>query len=296
MEAKLIRVIGARQHNLQNISVDIPRERLVVLTGLSGSGKSSLAFDTIYAEGQRKYVESLSVHARMFLEQVGKPDVDRIEGLPPTLAIAQLAAAPNPRSTVATTTEVYDFLRLLFARVGQAHCPKCGDRLVRRTVDQIVDEVLAYPPQSRVMILAPLARGSRGDRRPLLRRIQREGFVRTRVNGELAEATQLAEVSPKRRCDIDVVVDRIVLREDVRSRLADAVEVSLMLGDGLVIVSRQDGARREAAPSGPKWVDELFSQRHACTHVQFQFSFRSVQRVRRPGDHPAIRRRVDCAE
>jgi len=271
METKLIRVRGARQHNLQDIDVDIPRDCLVVITGLSGSGKSSLAFDTIYAEGQRKYVESLSVHARLFLEQVGKPDVERIEGLPPTLAIEQRAAAPNPRSTVATTTEIYDFLRLLFARVGSACCPACRRPLLARTVDQIVDQVLSYPPDSRVMVLAPLARGRRGDHTPVVRRIQREGFVRARVNGHLAEVKELAELPASRKVDIDVVVDRLVVRPEARHRLADAVELSLSLGDGLVIISRQNEQHVAPAVGGADgaWTDEVFSEHHVCTTCGF---------------------------
>ena len=268
MEPKVIRIVGARQHNLQDVSLDIPRERLVVITGLSGSGKSSLAFDTIYAEGQRKYVESLSVHARHFLEQVGKPEVERIEGLPPTLAIEQRAAAANPRSTVATTTEIYDFLRVLFARAGQPHCPQCGQRIHRRTVDQIVDIVLNYPPQSRVMVLAPLARGRAGEWPPLLRRIQREGFVRARVNGTLRDVKELADLPKLPSADIDVVIDRLVLRPDLRARLADAIELALRLGDGTAILSRADG--QPGPPGSPPaadesaWSDEVFSERHTC--------------------------------
>jgi excinuclease ABC subunit A len=277
VEPKLIRIRGARQHNLQNIDVDIPRDRLVVITGLSGSGKSSLAFDTIYAEGQRKYVESLSVHARHFLEQIGKPDVDRIEGLPPTLAIEQRAAASNPRSTVATTTEIYDFLRVLFARVGEPHCPKCGQRIHRRTVDQIVDLVLAYPVRTRIMVLAPLARAQSGELLPILRRIQREGFVRARVNGVLADVNQLAEEwaaggkpSKGHRSDIDVVIDRLEIQPEIRSRLASAVELSLALGDGTAIVARGNGnaaptAAADERRAGTKWTDEVFSERHTCT-------------------------------
>jgi len=277
VEPKYIRITGARQHNLQDIDVELPRDRLVVITGLSGSGKSSLAFDTIYAEGQRKYVESLSVHARHFLEQIGKPDVERIEGLPPTLAIEQRAAAANPRSTVATTTEIYDFLRVLFARVGIPHCPKCGQRIYRRTVDQIVDIVLGYAareqrdaaaPPIRVMVLAPLARGQAGELQPILRRIQREGFVRARVNGRLRDVKELTDLPQVRAVDIDVVVDRLVLRPDVRSRLADAVELSLTLGDGTTIVSRAEGTNGPgSAPAGAEaaWVDEVFSERHTCT-------------------------------
>jgi len=276
VEPKLIRIFGARQHNLQNVDVDIPRDRLVVITGLSGSGKSSLAFDTIYAEGQRKYVESLSVHARHFLEQVGKPDVERIEGLPPTLAIEQRIGASNPRSTVATTTEIYDFLRVLYARVGTPHCPKCGQQIFARTVDQIVDVVLGYGSQGngdghsgggasvRVMIMAPLVREQPRELGGILRRIQREGFVRARINGRLADIKELAELPKAQAAHVDVVVDRLVVRPDIRSRLADAVELSLSLGDGMVIVSRANGGP-PSADGEPAWVDEVFSERHTCT-------------------------------
>jgi excinuclease ABC subunit A len=264
VDSRLIRVIGARQHNLQNVDVDLPRDRLVVITGLSGSGKSSLAFDTIYAEGQRKYVESLSVHARHFLEQVGKPDVERIEGLPPTLAIEQRATATNPRSTVATTTEIYDFLRVLFARVGTPHCPTCDAELHRRTVDQIVDIVLGYPEATRVMVMSPLVRGQTQTLQPVLRRIQREGFVRARVNGVLSDVKELEELPARRPVSIDVVVDRLVLKPDIRARLADAVELSLSLGDGTVIVSHQNG-NGEPAAQPDDWVDETFSEHYTCS-------------------------------
>ncbi len=263
MDSKFIRITGARQHNLQDVNVDIPRDRLVVITGLSGSGKSSLAFDTIYAEGQRKYVESLSVHARHFLEQVGKPDVERIEGLPPTLAIEQRAAASNPRSTVATTTEIYDFLRVLFARVGVPHCPKCGERIYRRTVDQIVDWVLAYPEQTRIMVMSPISRGQTRELKPILRRIQREGFVRARVNGALSDVKELSELPTRKALDIDVVVDRLVLKPEVRSRLADAVELSLSLGEGTTIISRANG--QQPGSDEPSWIDEVFSEHYTCT-------------------------------
>ncbi|MBU0641137.1 MAG: excinuclease ABC subunit UvrA [Planctomycetes bacterium] len=262
MEPKSIRISGAREHNLQNLDVEIPRDQLVVLTGLSGSGKSSLAFDTIYAEGQRKYVESLSVHARHFLEQVGKPDVERIEGLPPTLAIEQRAAASNPRSTVATTTEIYDFLRVLFARVGVPHCPKCGGRIYRRTVDQVVDAVLEYPAETRVMVLAPLVRGHIGDARPIMRRVQREGFVRARVNGAVRDVKEAADLAKVRKLDIDIVVDRLALGSNTRHRLADAIELSLALGEGTAIVSRAGG---DPSAAEPGWSDEVFSERHTCT-------------------------------
>lgn len=270
MEAKLIRIVGARQHNLQNVSLDLPREKLVVLTGLSGSGKSSLAFDTLYAEGQRKYVESLSVHARHFLEQLSKPDVDRIEGLPPTLAIEQRAVAANPRSTVATTTEIYDFLRVLFARVGVPHCPRCNRPIERRTVDQIVGAVQAYPEQTKVMVLAPLVRGATGDRTPVVKRVTREGFVRARVNGRLCDVKDLATVPVKKRADIDVVVDRLIVRPESRARLADAIELGLAMGEGTVIISRgeSNGTTARRPDSGDatdlKWSDETFSERFSC--------------------------------
>ena len=261
MEAKAIRVIAARQHNLQDVSVDIPRDRLVVMTGLSGSGKSSLAFDTIYAEGQRKYVESLSVHARYFLEQVGKPDVDRIEGLPPTIAIEQRAAATNPRSIVATTTEIYDFLRLLFARVGTPHCPDTGRPLIRYTVDQIVDEVLAWPAATRIMIMAPLLRKKTGNHKPVIRRIQREGYVRARLDGELVEVKDIPDLPPSQAIDLDVVVDRLILKPDVRHRLADAIELAFSLADHTVVITR-------SVDSGP-WEDATFSRHYISPATGF---------------------------
>jgi excinuclease ABC subunit A len=269
VEPKFISVTGARQHNLQDVDVVLPRDQLVVITGLSGSGKSSLAFDTIHAEGQRKYVESLSVHARHFLEQVSKPEVERIEGLPPTLAIEQRATATNPRSTVATTTEIYDFLRVLFARVGTPHCPSCGQALYSRTVDQIVDLVLDYPQKSRVMVMSPLVRGKSEALEPVLRRIQREGFVRARVNGKLGDVRELQELPKKKALAVDVVVDRLVLRPEVRTRLADAVELSLGLGDGRVIVSRSASNGDGASSDDGKWIDETFSERHTCTACGF---------------------------
>ncbi len=259
MEPKRIRIVGARQHNLQGVSVDLPRDQLTVITGLSGSGKSSLAFDTLYAEGQRKYVESLSVHARHFLEQLGKPDVERIEGLPPTLAIEQRAAAANPRSIVATTTEIYDFLRVLFARAGTPHCPTCGRPIQRHTIDQIVDAVFAQPAGTRIMVLAPLVRGRTGNHQPVFRRIQREGFVRARVNGKLCDVAELAELPAGKQANVDVVVDRLVLKPEIRARLADAIELSFSLGEGATIISRAEGGADD------DWSDELYSERYACT-------------------------------
>lgn len=270
---RVIRVVGARQHNLRDVSVDLPRDQLVVLTGVSGSGKSSLAFDTIYAEGQRKYVESLSVHARHFLEQLSKPDVERIEGLPPTLAIEQRAAQTNPRSTVATTTELYDFFRVLFARVGTPHCPQCGQRVQRRTVDQIVDHIRGLPTGARIMVLAPLLRGRTEALSKIMRRIQREGFVRARVDGRVVSVDE-TETLPEAATTVDVIVDRLVLRDDLGARLSSAVELSLTLGEGTVIVSR-DGGSASHHPGGEAanhngWVDEVFSEHYACTTCGIQ--------------------------
>ncbi|MDX2199042.1 MAG: excinuclease ABC subunit UvrA [Phycisphaerae bacterium] len=268
----VIRVRGAKENNLQDISIDIPRDRLTVITGLSGSGKSTLAFDTIYAEGQRKYVESLSVHARHFLEQVGKPDVEQIDGLPPTLAIGQFSTTPNPRSIVATTTEIYDFLRVLYSRVGSPHCPQCARPLMRRTVDQIVNETLALPPDTRLMILAPLTRGEKTDLTAVVRRIQREGFVRARVDGRLCDVAELTESGAKKSSAIDVVIDRLQPKPAMRSRLADAVELAMRIGDGVAIVSHA-AAKAEATGGGEgggsagaeTWLDHHFSERFACS-------------------------------
>lgn len=271
MDSRAIRVVGARQHNLRDVSLTIPRDQLVVITGLSGSGKSSLAFDTIYAEGRRKYVESLSVHARYFLEQLSKPDVDHIEGLPPTLAIEQSSAggSSNPRSIVATATEIYDFLRLLFARVGEPHCPNCDRRVQRHTIDQIVDEVCAIPANTRVMILAPVMRGG-GDASAALKRVQREGFVRARADGRLCDLRELSERSGGGEIrDIDVVIDRLVARpvsEQPRRRIADAVELALTVGEGTLIVARSSG---QSAAGEETWADERFSERYVCPNCGF---------------------------
>ncbi|MCH7870349.1 MAG: excinuclease ABC subunit UvrA, partial [Planctomycetes bacterium] len=267
VKQQYIRIFGARQHNLRDIDVEIPRDQLVVLTGLSGSGKSSLAFDTVYAEGQRKYVESLSVHARHFLELIGKPDVERVEGLPPTIAIEQRSSAVNPRSTVATTTEIYDFFRLLFARVGVPHCYKCGKPIHRQTVDQIVDALLEHAHGTRLMVLAPLTRGATGDQQAVFRRIQREGFVRARVNGVVHDVKEPPPSRKGRKLDIDVVVDRLVMRSDIRSRLADAVELSLSFGDGSLVVSREEtkGHEKPGGANDAAWIDQTYSERHTCT-------------------------------
>jgi len=255
-EARYIRIRGARQHNLQNISLDIPRDKLVVVTGLSGSGKSSLAFDTIHAEGRRKYVETLSAYARQFLEQMQKPDVEHIEGLPPTIAIEQRSGVSSPRSTVATTTEIYDYLRLLFARIGQPHCWICGQAIGRQDPSQIVDSVMRFDDGTRIMVLAPLVRGQRGEHAAVLARVQREGFVRVRVDGKLRELRDVPPLSKRGKHTIDVVVDRLVVKSDVRTRLAESVSLALALGDETVCVAEEQ--------SRDRWKDHLFSTRFAC--------------------------------
>ena len=253
-------VLGAREHNLQHIDVRIPRGKLVVITGLSGSGKSSLAFDTLYAEGQRKYVESLSAYARQFLEQLQKPDVDHIGGLPPTIAIEQRAGGSNPRSTVATTTEIYDYLRLLFARVGKPHCWVCGRAITSQTVTQMVDAISQLPEGTRFMVLSPIVRGQKGLHSELLRHVQREGFVRVRIDGELYDLRDVPEMDKNRQHTIEVVVDRLILKPSVRTRLSDSIEAALALSEGLVIISYEDGvAEGESA-----WVNQIYSATYAC--------------------------------
>ena len=233
MPAKSIKISGARQHNLKNLHVEIPREKLVVITGLSGSGKSSLAFDTLYAEGQRRYVESLSAYARQFLDQMEKPDVDFIEGLSPAIAIEQRSAGANPRSTIATTTEIYDYLRVLFSAVGQPHDPLTGQPIFRQTPQQIVDQILAYPAETKIILLAPLVRNESGEFRDVIEKTKREGFVRIRVDGEIIELGRPEPIRLKKgeRHTIEAVVDRLVVREGIRTRLADSVETALKWGE-----------------------------------------------------------------
>ena len=241
MAKEFIRIGGAREHNLKNISIDIPRDKLVVITGLSGSGKSSLAFDTLYAEGQRKYVESLSAYARQFLDQLQKPDVDFIEGLSPAIAIEQRSSGSNPRSIIATTTEIYDYLRLLFANVGQPHCPDSGVPITPQTTSDIVDRILALPSKARVMVLAPVVREQKGEFRDVIERLGREGFVRARIDGALMElsANTRVKLEPKEKHNIDVVVDRLVIDDKIRVRLSDSVETALKWGEGSLVTLHQ---------------------------------------------------------
>jgi excinuclease ABC subunit A len=243
MPAKTIQISGARQHNLKNLHVEIPREKLVVITGLSGSGKSSLAFDTLYAEGQRRYVESLSAYARQFLDQMEKPDVDFIEGLSPAIAIEQRSAGANPRSTIATTTEIFDYLRVLFSAVGQPHDPVTGQAIHRQTPQQIVDQILAFPAETKIILLAPLVQNQKGEFRDVIEKVKREGFVRIRVDNEILELGQPEPIRLKKteRHTIEAVVDRLVIREGVRTRLADSVETALRWGSNRIVVLRQRG-------------------------------------------------------
>src|SRR5688572_25419009 len=232
---------GCRQHNLKNIDLEIPRDKLVVITGVSGSGKSSLAFDTIYAEGQRRYVESLSAYARQFLGQMDKPDVDYIEGLSPAVSIDQKSTSRNPRSTVATVTEIYDYLRLLFARVGIPHCPSCGRRITQQTVEQMVDAVSALPEGTRIQVLGPVVRGRKGEYRKELDDVRKQGFVRVRVDGEMREVTDDIPLDRYKQHTIEVVVDRLVRREGIESRLTESIEQALKLSGGVLAILHDAG-------------------------------------------------------
>jgi len=247
MPAQTIKISGARQHNLKNLHVEIPREKLVVITGLSGSGKSSLAFDTLYAEGQRRYVESLSAYARQFLDQMEKPDVDFIEGLSPAIAIEQRSAGANPRSTIATTTEIFDYLRVLFSAVGQPHDPTTGQPIHRQTPQQIVDQILAYPAETKIILLAPLVQNQKGEFRDVIEKVKREGFVRIRIDGEIVELGKPEPIRLKKteRHTIEAVVDRLVVREGVRTRLADSVETALKWGGNRIVVLRSAEGDKE---------------------------------------------------
>src|SRR6187200_1858378 len=249
-----IAVRGARVHNLRNIDVDVPRDRLVVITGLSGSGKSSLAFDTIYAEGQRRYVESLSAYARQFLEQMEKPDVDLIDGLSPAISIEQKTTASNPRSTVGTVTEIYDYLRLLFANIGVPHCHLCGREIASQSLERIIDIVMLSPNEERVNVLAPIVRGRKGEFKKELAALRARGFTKVRVDGQLRSLDEDIKLDRRKNHSIDVVVDRVILKAGVERRLTESLEVALNLANDIVIVN--------AYESG----DQLFSRRLACTY------------------------------
>ena len=251
-----ITVKGARVNNLKNIDVSIPRDKLVVLTGLSGSGKSSLAFDTIYAEGQRRYVESLSSYARMFLGQMEKPDVDYIDGLSPAISIDQKTTSKNPRSTVGTVTEIYDYLRLLWARVGTPHCPICGKEIRQQTIDQIIDQVLALPEATRIQVMAPVIRGKKGEHAKVFEDARKSGYVRCRADGITYDLSEEIKLEKNIKHNIEVIVDRLVIHEDIRGRLADSIETATTLSGGVLtvnVVEREGDGR-----------DMTFSQNYSC--------------------------------
>ncbi len=269
----VISIRGAREHNLKSIDLDIPRNRLVVVTGVSGSGKSTLAFDTLFAEGQRRYVESLSAYARQFLEQMDKPDVDTIEGLSPAISIEQKTTSKNPRSTVATVTEIYDYLRLLYASIGIPECPDCHLPIQGQTTQQMVDRILAMPANTRFLVLAPLTASKKGEHRKLFEQMVKEGFVRARVNGQLVDAAEPPELDRKRKHNIEVVIDRLAVRDDLGNRLVDSIETALKVGDGMVRIAVADGE------------EFVLSSRHSCPNCGFAlteisprlFSFNSPQ-------------------
>ena len=238
---RFIRIRGANENNLKNLSVDIPRDQFVVLTGLSGSGKSSLAFDTIYAEGQRRYMESLSSYARQFLGQMEKPDVESIEGLPPAISIDQKSTNRNPRSTVGTVTEIYDYFRLLYARVGIPHCPKCGREIRKQTVDQMVDQIMTLPERQKIQLLAPVVRGRKGTHVKLLDQARRSGYVRVQIDGNLYELSEEIKLDKNIKHNIEIVVDRLIVKPGIEKRLSDSIETVLDLADGLLVVDTMDG-------------------------------------------------------
>ncbi|MGB8555574.1 MAG: excinuclease ABC subunit A, partial [Pseudolabrys sp.] len=274
-DARQITIRGAREHNLKNVDVAIPRDRLVVFTGLSGSGKSSLAFDTIYAEGQRRYVESLSAYARQFLEMMQKPDVDQIDGLSPAISIEQKTTSKNPRSTVGTVTEIYDYMRLLWARIGMPYSPATGLPIESQTVSQMVDRVLALPEGTRIYVLAPVVRGRKGEYKKELAEFLRKGYQRVKVDGAFYEIGEVKPLDKKFTHDIDVVVDRLVVRGDIGTRLADSLEQCLKLADGLAVVELADTKATGAAANRGRNANAerlIFSEKFACPVSGFTIS------------------------
>ncbi|MEY2831322.1 MAG: excinuclease subunit, partial [Cyanobacteriota bacterium] len=255
----VIRIKGARQHNLKNIDLELPRNKLIVFTGVSGSGKSSLAFDTIFAEGQRRYVESLSAYARQFLGQLDKPDVDAIEGLSPAISIDQKSTSHNPRSTVGTVTEIYDYLRLLFGRAGEPHCPKCDRSIVPQTIDEMCDRIMELPDQTKFMVLAPVVRSKKGTHKQLLSSLASQGFVRVRVDGQVFQLDDNIDLDKNHKHDIDVVVDRLVKKTGIQERLADSLGTCLKLSDGIVEIEIIPPANTQDPPE-----NMTFSENFAC--------------------------------
>jgi excinuclease ABC subunit A len=265
-----IRLRGARVHNLKNIDVDIPRDKLVVLTGPSGSGKSSLAFDTLYAEGQRQYLETLSIYARQFLHSLERPDIDSLDGLPPTICIDQRVGARNPRSTVATATEIHDFLRLLYARLGEPECHQCGRPIRQQSPEQIQQRLIRLPEGTRLMLLAPMVRGRKGEHQAVFEAIRKAGFVRVRVDGQLCDVERLPPLDPRKNHTIEAVVDRIIVKPDAESRLAESLRLAMKHGDGVLIACYQSG-RAENRSTDEQWQDELFSTRYACAACEISY-------------------------
>ena len=238
---RIIQIRGAKEHNLKGVDLDIPRDEFVVLTGLSGSGKSSLAFDTIYAEGQRRYMESLSSYARMFLGQMEKPNVESISGLPPAISIDQKTTNRNPRSTVGTVTEIYDYFRLLYARIGIPHCPKCGKEIKRQTVDQMVDEIMNLPERTKIQLLAPVVRGRKGEHAKVFERAKKSGYVRVIVDGNMYDLSEEISLEKNKKHNIEIVVDRLAIREGIEKRMAESIESVMQLSGGLLVVDVIDG-------------------------------------------------------
>ena len=268
---ELLRVRGARVHNLKNLDVDLPRDQFVVITGPSGSGKSSLAFDTLYAEGQRQYVESLSVYARQFFDQMQRPDVDLIEGLQPTLCIDQHAGQLNRRSTVATVTEIYDYLRLMMARLGYAHCYRCGQEIRQQSVEQIQDRLMAFPEGTKVMLMAPLIRGRKGSHKEVFARVRKAGLVRVRVDDAIYDLDQVPELNPRQLHHVDAVVDRVIIRSGVRSRLGESVQMAVQQSMGLVLVCHLTPDMEPAGGGQVEWTEELFSTEYSCPNCQISY-------------------------
>ena len=258
MNDKIV-IKGAKVHNLKNVDLEIPKNKLVVFTGLSGSGKSSLAFDTIYAEGQRRYVESLSAYARQFLGMMEKPDVESIEGLSPAISIDQKTTSKNPRSTVGTVTEIYDFIRLLYARIGVPYCPNCGKKIEKQTVDQIVDSVLELEEGTKIQVLSPIVRGKKGEFTKLLEDKQKEGFVRARIDGNVFELTDDIDLDRNKKHNIDIIVDRLVVKDEIRSRLTESIETAMKHSNSLVKVSTSSGD------------EKLYSGNYACPDCNISF-------------------------
>lgn len=270
-DASSICVRGARVHNLKNVDIDLPRDQLIVITGPSGSGKSSLALDTLYAEGQRQYVESLSVYARQFLDQMERPDVDLIVGLQPTICIDQRTGSQNPRSTVATITEIYDYLRLLMARLGQPHCWQCDRPITQQTAEQIQDRLLALPEETKLMIMAPMVQGRKGAHKDVLDRIRREGLLRVRVDDEVYQLDEVPELNPRKNHTIEAIVDRIIIREGLRGRMSDSVAMALKLGDGRLLSCHLDTEKVDKQHPKGTWIDQIFNTELACVNCHLSF-------------------------